>query len=1254
MNKTIFKIISKELLYTIIISVTLLTFPISNCVADDNVKIAIINNGCHTDCPELEGSIFKVWNFLGSKDGSFNMTSAGTEEYREFKRLYPKYKNITPETANAKLKKKAELQEYAYFEYMKKRAGIGSYIKYADIMIVKNNALHTMDSLVRKSLPKKKSKAKKEYANLTLKQILSMNFDDSKWEKCGQIAFSELYKASKDESWMDFLNKQDQKINLIKNRINGIENEPDKRLLCGDDMKNPNDRDYGNEIVNVEGCESGTFTTGLLHTLCPNADLMVIRAIPVKGDAYDKDLSSAILMAIEEKVDIICLTSGKYTSPNPHMLAKALSLAGKNGTLIIQAAGDKKRDLDKTPYFPAVGDEFGDNIFIRCGSLDNNGNISSNSNFGQKMIDIYAPGEGISSYYAPGEYVTASGSDLAAIKTAACAAKIKRLFPQLKGKDIKEIILKSADTVAIKKEEGQQTLAYFRSLNQEKALEEAILKERKREKKQGNNIDNVAPWNLAEKYSYDNLTNILDKQYVLPNWLDDSEYFQYYTTKNGITENYLVNARTGKKRPLVKDHASFAKQYEELTGSKLEPKDLNIYSFDINPKNLGIGYFKKNNRRFCIDFNKNILSEKDLEEQKNTVDKKNSVKVKSNAPTRFFSCKNHSEDSLYTMLGCGYDLYLRDNNTGNISRISFDGAENASYTRKHSRDTVGKNCRGNWFGHSYICTIRDDRGIENMTLLNSKGENRPKVKNFKMPMPGDKHIREYKMFWYNADTKKGGVLPIDKYKDQEVKTLFKHSKDRFYFTRMSRPADKIDFCYIDMETGDIIELISEECHPHINVNLFNCTVTEDGKYIIWWSERSGKGNYYLYDSNGKYLNRITQGENLVCGRIQNINCEKKEIIFKGYGAEGGNPYYCYYYKVGFDGKKQILLTPGNGNHKANFSKNNDFLVDECSRMDMAPVYSVVNTNKFHKNTSKKEGAKYIAESKKFDIVDLSKIEKIGWRPPKVISVKAADEKTDLYGVMYVPSYLDTNDVNKKYPIISNVYPGPQDDQVPRSFSLDDNGNQSLAELGFIVINIAPRGSSPLRGKDFYNFGYGNLRDYPIADDKHSIETLAEKYHFIDTSRVGIYGHSGGGFEAATAIMTYPKFYKAAVAASGNYNNNIYIRWWGETYHGIHEKKNDKTGKIEFKINIPTTCDLAENLEGDLLLITGESDKNVPPTCTYQLADALMKAGKPFDMLVMAGKDHGVNCPYYDNKIKYFFVEHLLNPKKRHMNIIEHR
>ena len=588
----------------------------------------------------------------------------------------------------------------------------------------------------------------------------------------------------------------------------------------------------------------------------------------------------------------------------------------------------------------------------------------------------------------------------------------------------------------------------------------------------------------------------------------------------------------------------------------------------------------------------------------------------------------HTADSAFTMLGDRYNLHIRNNRTGEVRQLTTDGREYASYCGRSALDTLReRNASGFWRGHSYFCMVYDDTDVAYLNIVHQM-EKPVRLEQKKMPLPNGNGIRRYRLYWYNADTGEGRMLPIMPNPDYFVQMDFGQSGDP-YFLRRSRSVDTLELCRINPVSGDVSVVISEVCKPHVNVNMFKYHLLENGRQVLWWSDRTGRGNYYLYDGRtGRLLNRVTQGDRLVAGRIEKIDTLNRSMIFLGYGQEGGDPHYTYYYKVGLNGKNQQLLTYGNGEHSLTYSKDGHYAIDHYSRMDMPSVYNVVSIDH---------------PKKHFELCRIAEADalKAGWVKPTLIHVKAADEQTDLYGVMYLPSDSSLFTLHSSLPIITNVYPGPQDDQIPRSFTVDDNGNQSLAELGFVVINVQPRGSSPLRDRDFYTYGYGNLRDYPIADDKHTIETLARQYRFIDTTRVGIYGHSGGGFETVTAMLTYPDFYKVGVAASGNYDNSTYIQWWAETYQGY--------GKP-----IPTAMELAKNLKGRLLLMTGEVDENVPVASTVRMADALQKAGKRFDMMVFPEQGHGLYGSYYQNIIRYYFLEHLVKPEKLDIDIITHQ
>lgn len=735
----------------------------------------------------------------------------------------------------------------------------------------------------------------------------------------------------------------------------------------------------------------------------------------------------------------------------------------------------------------------------------------------------------------------------------------------------------------------------------------------------------LSRWEQAENASADSLTKRLEGKIIFPTWVKNTHHFYYSVKRNGEHMHYLVNATNGQKRLMIADAHAFASRYEAMTGESLDARNIQLHGHRFRNNDFDKFYLKRKGKWLVWDTQANTLEEAAPEPEGSEP-----------SPTR---SKSHTADSLYTMLGSGYDLYVRNNRTGHVQRLTHDGKEDASYTQRNSADTLVDNAKGFWINHHYLLMLQDMSQVQEMGLIQSLGKKRPTLKTFKMPMPGDVGVKQTRIFWHDADTDRSHLLPIEKYPDQVVELLPFRSPQALFFTRRSRKADRIDLCRINLTMGTVDCILSEDCSPHLNLSLFNCRIVDGGNRIIWWSERTGRGHYYLYDGNGKLLNRITQGETLVAGNIVRLDSLRKEMIFAAYGGQPDiDPYYTLYYKVGLDGRRQTLLTPENGNHELTLSDDGRYAIDRYSRMDLPPVVKVLRMDRPTKAVE-------------VDRTSQADVEAAGWRAPTLLKLKAADGETDLYGLMYTPSHLDST---QRYPIISNVYPGPQDDQIPRSFTLDDNGNQSLAELGFIVINVAPRGSSPLRGRAFHTFGYGNLRDYPLADDKHSIEQLAQRYSFIDLERVGIYGHSGGAFQTVAAMLTYPEFYKVGTAASGNHDNNIYIQWWGETFHGLQEIRDEQTGQTKFVSQIPTNMELAHRLQGRLLLMTGDVDKNVPPSSTYRLADALIKAGKRFDFFLLPGKDHSVMSPYYQNLVRYYFVEHLQAPTSRHIDIIHHQ
>lgn len=606
--------------------------------------------------------------------------------------------------------------------------------------------------------------------------------------------------------------------------------------------------------------------------------------------------------------------------------------------------------------------------------------------------------------------------------------------------------------------------------------------------------------------------------------------------------------------------------------------------------------------------------------------------------------KSWTSDSLFAITAHSHNLCLLRYNSTDRSiidsiRLSSDGEPYRSFaTGGNSKDSKGEGSAvGCWIGdtHKFLTVREDQRSVGTLSLINSLSDPRPKTITYKFPMPSDTAVTRFEVFLSDADS--AAMYRIDAGRKDQTFLLPRFSKyvtakNYAYLLRINRTRDTLELVRINALDRKTDVLISEPCPPHLNEQLFGWHLLEEGREILWWSERSGKGRWYLYDGNGRLKKALTP-EGMVAGHIERIDTAGRNIIYEGYGFEEGiNPNYRFYYRATFSGRN-TLITPGNGNHDIIISPSGKYIYDTYSRMDLPPRHKVVSAS-----------GKVLYD---LPSCDVSALQAKGWKAPEVVKVMAADSVTELYGVVYTPFDIEPG---KKYPIISNVYPGPQTDLVPQSFSLDDNGNQSLAQLGFVVVNFSYRGSNPLRGRDFYTFGYGNLRDYALEDDYAAICQTARMYPYADTTRVGIYGHSGGGFMAAAAMLTRPDFYKVGVASSGNHDNNIYTQWWGETFHGV--KYNPDKGCYECKI--PTTVELAANLKGRLLLVTGDMDKNVHPANTLRLADALIRNGKRFDMMIIPGADHGLPVKYHDNLIRYYFTEHLLGLPQKDIDIVRHK
>lgn len=548
----------------------------------------------------------------------------------------------------------------------------------------------------------------------------------------------------------------------------------------------------------------------------------------------------------------------------------------------------------------------------------------------------------------------------------------------------------------------------------------------------------------------------------------------------------------------------------------------------------------------------------------------------------------------------------------------------------------------------------DSRKVADLWVINSLANPRPRLETYKYGMPGEENQPQSEAWTFDLATKKGTKLKTDAFKDQNmgittlpITNLQREKQEtesrwltvdgsKVYYSRTSRDLKRVDIVEADTATGDSKVIIPERSNTYIETQPLRTLKTAAGAtQLIHWSERDGWGHYYLYDNVGKLIRQITSGE-FQAASIVSIDEKTRMLYFTAAGREAGeDPYYTHLYSVGIDTGAIKLLDPGNFSHSVAMNDKSTFFVNTASRVNTAP-----------------ESALYdVAGNKVMELekTDLSAAQAQGFKFPEPFMVKADDGITDLYGVLYKPFDFDDT---KKYPIIEYVYPGPQTESVAKTFS-PRGWSQTLANVGFIVVEVGNRGGNPSRSKWYHNYGYGNLRDYGVPDKKAAVEQLAKKYAWIDITKVGMWGHSGGGFMTAAAMFGYPDFYKVGISESGNHDNSVYNRSWSEKHDGVKEVV-DKDGKVKFEYDIDKNQDIAKNLKGHLLLITGDIDNNVHPAGTYRVMDALIKANKRFDFILLPGQRHGFGAAgdYAAWRRIDYFTQWLLGVSQDDIDMLE--
>jgi dipeptidyl-peptidase-4 len=605
-----------------------------------------------------------------------------------------------------------------------------------------------------------------------------------------------------------------------------------------------------------------------------------------------------------------------------------------------------------------------------------------------------------------------------------------------------------------------------------------------------------------------------------------------------------------------------------------------------------------------------------------------------------------SPDGTKAIFICDWNLWIKDVATGQERQLTTDGAKDFGYATSNAGWTTSAAPSLSWSpdGKKIATQQQDERKVGEMYLVETPvNGGHPVLKAWKYPLPGDPDVAMISRVVIDVDTGKMTRLlaapdfhramsedniDMGEYLWSPDGTRLGYvSTDRFHKNSTAKLADTT--------TGEVRVLFTETEKTHVQTRV-QWQILWDTNEVIWYSQRDGYAQLYLYDlKTGQLKNKITDGAGMVT-RLARLDQGTRTMWYEAVGKEAGqDPYFTHLYKIGLDGKNNVSLTPDNGTHSVQISPDGKYVVDTFSQCDVAP------------ETTLRDGATG-ALIMPLEKADITKLLATGWKPPMQIKMKAADGKTDIYGMLFRPTNFDPN---KKYPIINNAYPGPQSGSVgSRAFTAARGDRQALAELGFVVVTIDGRGT-PNRSKAFTDEYYGAMgRDNTIPDQIAGMKDLAQKYRWIDIDKAAMWGHSGGGFITADALLREPfnDFYKVGIAESGNHDQRQYEDDWGERYEGRLVKNPDGTDNY----TIEATQTQAAGLKGHLFLIHGTMDNNVPPYNTLLVADALIKANKEFDMLLIPNSGHGYAPANYVMRRRWdYFVKYLLDADPPHDYVI---